>query len=64
MNIVWGIRGFHYYREENVNETFHHTEKILCEEGQLHSGDIIINIAAMPLHWKSKTNMLKVKVVD
>ncbi|MDA0193666.1 MAG: pyruvate kinase [Bacteroidetes bacterium] len=64
MNIVWGIRGFYYDKEESVDETFEQTEKILGEEGHLHSGDIIINTAAMPLHWKSKTNMLKIKVVD
>ncbi len=64
MNLVWGIRGFYYDKEESVEDTFDHIEKILVDEGHLSQGDVFINTAAMPLHWKSKTNMLKVKVVE
>jgi len=64
MNLVWGIRGFYYDKEESVDETFEQTEKILCEAGHLQSGDVFINTAAMPLHWKNKTNMLKLNVVN
>ena len=64
MNLVWGIRGFYYDQEESIEDTFMHIEEILVKSGHLHQGDVFINTAAMPLHWKSKTNMLKVKVVE
>jgi len=64
MNLVWGIRAYYYNKEEAIDDTFEHTEEILCEEGHLHQGDVFINTAAMPLHWKTKSNMLKVKVVE
>ena len=64
MNIVWGIRGFYYNQEEAIEDTFEHIEKILVDGGHLHQGDVFINTAAMPSHWKSKTNMLKIKVVE
>ncbi len=64
MNLVWGIRGFHYDKEEAIDDTFKHTEDILCQSGHLKKDDTFINTGAMPLHWKSKTNMMKVKVVE
>lgn len=64
MNLVWGIRGFYYDKEEAIDDTFLHTEEILVKSGHLSKGDVIINTGAMPLHWKSKTNMLKINVVE
>lgn len=64
MNLVWGIRGFHYDKMESIDDTFDHLEEILVDKGFLHSGDIYINTASMPLHWKAHTNMIKVSVVQ
>ncbi|MEM8894636.1 MAG: pyruvate kinase [Bacteroidota bacterium] len=62
MNLVWGIRGFYYDKMEGIDDTFDHLEEILVEKGHLFSGDIYINTASMPLHWKTHTNMIKVSV--
>ena len=64
MNLVWGIRGFYYDKTEGIDDTFEHIEEILVENGHLHEGDVYINTASMPLHWKAHTNMIKVNVVS
>lgn len=64
MNLVWGIRGYYYDKEVKIDDTFEQVENILKEEGHLEKGDVFINTGAMPLHWKTKTNMLKIKVVE
>lgn len=63
MNLVWGIRGFYYDKMESIDDTFEHIEKILVDQGFLHKGDVYINTASMPLHWKAHTNMIKVNIV-
>jgi pyruvate kinase len=62
MNLVWGIRGFHYDKMEGIDDTFDHLEEILVEKGHLFSGDVYINTSSMPLHWKTHTNMIKINV--
>jgi pyruvate kinase len=64
MNLAWGVRCFYYDKTEGIDDTLRHIENILVSNGLLKTGDVFINTAAMPLHWKGRTNMMKVSVVE
>jgi len=64
MSLVWGVFGFYYEKFEGIDETMKELEDFLCEHGYLEKGDIFINTASMPLHWKGHTNMLRINQVE
>jgi pyruvate kinase len=64
MSLVWGVRAFFYDKTEGIDDTLKHIENILVKAGLLQPGDIFINTASMPMHWKGHTNMMKVNVVE
>ncbi len=63
MALVWGVRAIFYDKTESIDDTQAHLEKELVEDGHLQNGDVLIQAASMPLHWKGHTNMVKVSVV-
>ncbi|SHJ65111.1 pyruvate kinase [Reichenbachiella agariperforans] len=63
LNLVWGIKVYYYDAQKPIDETFDDLVAILKEKGHLATGDTYVTTAAMPLHWQSKTNMMKVDVV-
>ena len=64
MSLVWGVECFYYDKTEGIDDTLKHVENFLIDRGLLKSGDVVINTASMPLHWKAHTNMMKVSVVE
>ena len=64
MNLVWGVKGFFYDGTEGIDDTLEHIEKQLVADGYLAKGDIFINTASMPSHWKGHTNMMRVNEVQ
>ncbi|HCX21835.1 MAG TPA: pyruvate kinase [Cytophagales bacterium] len=64
MNLVWGVTGFYYDKEEGIDTTLEQIEKRLVQEGYLEKGDVFINTASMPAHWKGHTNMVRVSQVE
>lgn len=64
MSLVWGVECFYYDKTEGIDDTLKHIENFLVDKGLLTTGDVFINTAAMPLHWKGHTNMMKVSVVE
>jgi pyruvate kinase len=64
MNLIWGVRGFIYDKFVSTDETFRDVIRILKEYGHLQEGDLVVNTAAMPIQARSKTNALKISVVD
>jgi pyruvate kinase len=64
VNLIWGVRGFIYDKFSTTDETFADVIRILKEAGHLEKGDLVVNTASMPIHEKSRTNALKVSVVE
>jgi pyruvate kinase len=64
LSLVWGVRGFFYDKMVSTDETFKDIETILKSKGHVNKGDIIVNMASMPLHWTNRTNMMKISVVE
>ncbi|AZQ62008.1 pyruvate kinase [Flammeovirga pectinis] len=63
LNLVWGVRAFHYVPKESSTETFKELEAILVQKGFISKGDSLVNIAALPLNKEGRTNSLKIDIV-
>jgi len=64
LNLVWGVRAFYYNQFHGTDETIADVVHILKNKGLIEKGDVIINLASMPLKSRKRTNMLKVTEVD
>jgi pyruvate kinase len=63
LSLVWGVRGFFYNETASTDETIVHLQDMLKEKKYLQTGDIIINLASIPLSEQTRTNMIKLGVV-
>jgi pyruvate kinase len=63
LNLVWGVRGFYYDRAVSTDHTIADIKYLLKKAGLLKQGDLVINIASMPIEEKGKSNMLKLSYV-
>lgn len=63
LNLVWGVRGFYYNSKVSTDHTIADIKYILKKEGLISEGDLIINIASIPIEENGKTNMLKLSQV-
>jgi len=64
LNLVWGVKGFHYDKFTSTDETIEDTTNILKAKGLVKKGDLLVNTGSMPLHRRFTTNMLKVTEVE
>jgi len=64
MNLIWGVKGFFYDKMKGTDQTFAELEEFLKKKKLLKKGDIFVTTAGMPLHWKTHTNMLKIKAAE
>lgn len=64
ISLIWGVNGFYYDQQDNIDETLTSIENRLVKEGYLEKGDIFIHTASMPAHWQGHTNMLKINEVE
>lgn len=64
LNLVWGVRCFHYDKFSSTDETIEDLTNDLKNRNLIKEGDIIVNTGSMPLHKRFKTNMLKITVVE
>lgn len=64
LNLVWGVRGFYYDKMVSTDHTIADIKYILKKEGLLEEGDLVINIASMPIEEQGNSNMLKLSYVE
>jgi len=63
LSLIWGVRGFYYDKFESTDRTISDIMEVLKDENWINKGDLIINIASMPITDKAKSNMLKLSEV-
>lgn len=63
LSLIWGVRGYYYDKFESTDRTISDIMQILKDEELVSKGDLIINIASMPITDKAKSNMLKLSQV-
>jgi pyruvate kinase len=64
LNLVWGVRAFYYDKTVSTDHTIADIKYLLTKEGLLKQGDLVINIASIPIEEKGKSNMLKLSYVE
>ncbi len=64
LNLVWGVKAFFYNKRISTDHTIADIKYIMKSEGYLKTGDLVINIASIPLEDLGSSNMLKLSYVD
>lgn len=64
LNLIWGVQGFYYDKTVSTDHTIADIKYLLKKQGVLKSGDLVINIASMPIEEHGKSNMLKLSYVE
>ena len=64
LNLIWGVRGYHYDKFTSTDETIYDLVDILKEKGHLKVDDRVVNTGSMPIHKRFRTNMMKITIVD
>ena len=64
MSMTFGVRTFFYDKMESTDATITDLKKYLKDNKFLKKGDIVVNVASMPLEDQGRTNMLKVSKID
>jgi pyruvate kinase len=64
LNLVWGVKAFYYDKQVSTDDTIADIKSMLKKMNLLEVGDIVINIASIPLKEMGGSNMLKLSYVD
>lgn len=64
INLIWGVKGFYYDKRISTDNTISDIKNILKEKGLVKDGELVINIASIPLEESGKSNMIKLSYVD
>lgn len=64
LNLIWGVKGFYYDKQVSTDHTIADIKYLLKKEGLLNAGELVINIASIPLEENGKSNMLKLSYVE
>jgi len=64
LNLVWGVKGFYYDKMVSTDHTIADCKYILKKKGLLKKGDLVINIASVPIEEKGPSNMVKLSYIE
>ena len=63
LNLLWGVKAFYYDKFESTDKTVEQVNTIAKENGWVEKGDMLINLAAMPIIEKGMVNTLRVSQI-
>ena len=63
LNLLWGTKVFYYDKFESTDNTIQEIKQNLKAEGYVEKGDLVVNIASIPIYEKGMTNMLKISEI-
>ena len=64
LNLLWGVKAFYYDKFLSTDDTVEDINKIAREKGYVKKGDMLINLAAMPIANKGMVNTLRVSEIE
>ena len=64
LNLLWGVKAFYYDKFVSTDDTVEDINLICKEHGHVEKGDMIINLAAMPIIKKGMVNTLRVSEIE
>tara|TARA_B110000285_G_C15133599_1_gene625341 strand:- start:2600 stop:4015 length:1416 start_codon:yes stop_codon:yes gene_type:complete len=63
LSLIWGVTGMYYNKRVSTDHTISDIKHILKQKELLIEGDMVINIASMPIEELGNSNMLKLSTV-
>ncbi len=63
LNLLWGVKAFYYDKYVSTDETVDDVNVLAKERGFVEKGDMLINLAAMPVANKGMVNTLRVSEI-
>lgn len=63
LNLLWGVEAFYYKGEKSTDETVIEVNDYLHKKGLVQTCDHVINLNAMPVSEKGKTNTLRFSTI-
>lgn len=64
LNLLWGVKAFYYDKFVSTDDTVEDINLICKQSGHVEKGDMIINLAAMPIVKKGMVNTLRVSEIE
>lgn len=64
LNLLWGVRAYLYDKFVSTDDTVDDLNKICKEKGYVTKGDMVINLAAMPIVKRGMVNTLRVSEIE
>lgn len=64
LNLLWGVKAFFYDENLSTDDTVIDINKIAKDKNYVTSGDIVINLTAMPVEERGMVNTLRVSEID
>ena len=64
MNLLWGVTAFLYDKFVSTDDTVIDINEIARVKGFVEKGDLLINLAAMPVTDKGMVNTLRVSEIE
>ncbi|MFD2563457.1 pyruvate kinase [Aquimarina rubra] len=60
LSLLWGVKAFYYDKYVSTDQTVEDVNNLALERGFVEKGDMLINLAAMPVAEKGMVNTLRV----
>jgi pyruvate kinase len=64
LNLLWGVNAFFYDKFVSTDDTIDDVNQIAKDKGYVQKGDMLINLAAMPVANKGMVNTLRVTEIE
>ncbi len=64
LSLFWGVQAFFYDQFASTDDSINDVIDILKHRRLIDKGDVVINTGSMPINSRSRTNMLKITVVE
>jgi pyruvate kinase len=64
LNLLWGVNAFFYDKFVSTDDTVEDINQIAKEHGYVKKGDMLINLAAMPVVSKGMVNTLRISEIE
>ena len=63
LNLLWGVKAFYYDKFESTDKTVEQVNNIALKNNFVKKGDMLINLAAMPVKKKGMVNTLRISMI-
>lgn len=64
LNLLWGVNAFFYDKFVSTDDTVEDINRIATEKGFVKKGDMLINLAAMPVADKGMVNTMRISEIE